>query len=121
MNWRRILAYITGAVDKELLLRNEFLVAENKILFIRNGRTRDWGTASPSLPPTLPGSATAPSSAASDWAAFSSSIAVVPGGPFEFLDGMGMASITSELRRREDSSGIRPRPNHTRRRTGSEW
>ncbi len=32
MNWRRILAYITGTVDEELLLRNEFLVAENKIL-----------------------------------------------------------------------------------------
>ena len=32
MNWRRIFAYITGTVDEELLLRNEFLVAENKIL-----------------------------------------------------------------------------------------
>lgn len=32
MDWRRILAYITGTVDQELLLRNEFLAAENKIL-----------------------------------------------------------------------------------------
>ena len=32
MNWARILAYITGTVDQELLLRNEYLVAENRIL-----------------------------------------------------------------------------------------
>jgi hypothetical protein len=29
---RRILAYITGTVDQELLPRNEYLVAENRIL-----------------------------------------------------------------------------------------
>jgi putative transposase len=32
MDWARILAYITGKVDEELLLRNEYLVAENRIL-----------------------------------------------------------------------------------------
>jgi transposase InsO family protein len=32
MDWVRILAYITGTVDQELLLRNEYLVAENRIL-----------------------------------------------------------------------------------------
>ena len=32
MDWTRILAYITGTVDQELLLRNEYLVAENLIL-----------------------------------------------------------------------------------------
>jgi putative transposase len=32
MGWARILAYITGAVDQELLLRNEYLAAENRIL-----------------------------------------------------------------------------------------
>jgi hypothetical protein len=32
MEWIRILAYITGTVDQELLLRNEYLVAENRIL-----------------------------------------------------------------------------------------
>ena len=32
MNWARILAYITGTVDQELLLRNEYLAAENRIL-----------------------------------------------------------------------------------------
>jgi putative transposase len=32
MNWARLLAYITGTVDQELLLRNEYLVAENRIL-----------------------------------------------------------------------------------------
>ena len=32
MDWVRILAYLTGTVDQELLLRNEYLVAENRIL-----------------------------------------------------------------------------------------
>jgi hypothetical protein len=32
MEWARILAYITGAVDQELLLRNEYLATENRIL-----------------------------------------------------------------------------------------
>ena len=32
MDWTRILAYITGTVDQELLLRNEYLAAENWIL-----------------------------------------------------------------------------------------
>jgi hypothetical protein len=29
MNWARILAYVTGTVDQELLARNEYLAAEN--------------------------------------------------------------------------------------------
>jgi putative transposase len=32
MDWPRLLLYITGRVDQELLLRNEYLVAENRIL-----------------------------------------------------------------------------------------
>jgi hypothetical protein len=33
MDWTRILAYVTGTVDQELLLaRNEYLAAENRIL-----------------------------------------------------------------------------------------
>jgi putative transposase len=32
MDWARILAYITGTVDQELLLRIEYLVVENRIL-----------------------------------------------------------------------------------------
>src|ERR1019366_5299345 len=32
MIWARMLAYITGTVDQELLLRNEYLAAENRIL-----------------------------------------------------------------------------------------
>ncbi len=32
MIWARMLAYITGTVDQELLLRNEYLAAENHIL-----------------------------------------------------------------------------------------
>src|SRR3989442_11371989 len=32
MIWAHMLAYITGTVDQELLLRNEYLAAENRIL-----------------------------------------------------------------------------------------
>ena len=32
MEWKTVLAYITGTVDQELLLRNEYLLAENRIL-----------------------------------------------------------------------------------------
>jgi hypothetical protein len=32
MEWVRLLAYITGTVDQELLLRHEYLAAENRIL-----------------------------------------------------------------------------------------
>ena len=32
MEWARILAYITGTVDQDLLLRNEYLAAENRTL-----------------------------------------------------------------------------------------
>src|SRR5499426_1383885 len=33
MDWKRLLAYITGSVDQELLLRNEYLITENRILW----------------------------------------------------------------------------------------
>jgi putative transposase len=36
MEWPRLLAYITGTVDQELLLRNEYLAAENRILGARD-------------------------------------------------------------------------------------
>jgi homeodomain-containing protein len=32
MDWARVLAYVTGTVDQELLARNEYLAAENRIL-----------------------------------------------------------------------------------------
>lgn len=32
MHWARMLAYVTGTVDQELLARNEYLAAENRIL-----------------------------------------------------------------------------------------
>src|SRR4030095_1927125 len=32
MDWKHLLAYITGTVDQELLLRNEYLVTENRLL-----------------------------------------------------------------------------------------
>ena len=41
MDWKHLLAYITGTVDQELLLRNEYLVTENRILRHQiNGRVR---------------------------------------------------------------------------------
>jgi putative transposase len=32
MDWKTLLAYITGSVDQELLLRNEYLLTENRLL-----------------------------------------------------------------------------------------
>jgi putative transposase len=32
MEWKHVLAYMTGSVDQQLLLRNEYLVTENRIL-----------------------------------------------------------------------------------------
>ncbi len=32
MDWKHLLAYITGTVDQELLVRNEYLVTENRML-----------------------------------------------------------------------------------------
>ena len=34
-NWARLLTFVTGLVNQELLLRNEYLVAENRILRAR--------------------------------------------------------------------------------------
>src|SRR5262244_1938993 len=41
MDWARILAFVTGMVDQELLARNEYLAAENRILKVQlNGRLK---------------------------------------------------------------------------------
>src|SRR5437867_5866313 len=41
MDWKQLLAYITGSVDQELLVRNEYLVTENRILHQQiTGRVR---------------------------------------------------------------------------------
>ena len=32
MTWKRLLAFITGSVDEQLILQNEYLVTENRIL-----------------------------------------------------------------------------------------
>src|ERR1044072_1386408 len=41
MDWARVLAYVTGTVDQELLARNEYLAAENGILKAQlNGRLK---------------------------------------------------------------------------------
>ncbi|MEJ2378834.1 MAG: hypothetical protein P8Y71_26765 [Pseudolabrys sp.] len=32
MGWARILVYVTGMVDQELLAQNEYLAAENRIV-----------------------------------------------------------------------------------------
>ena len=57
MDWKTMLSYISGSVDEELLLRNEYLVAENRVL--RNqlqGRLRLTDESSPFLVETLHGS-----------------------------------------------------------------
>jgi putative transposase len=41
MDWKHLLAYMTGTVDQELLVRNEYLVTENRILRAQlKGRVR---------------------------------------------------------------------------------
>ena len=35
MIWAPVLAYVTGTLNQELLLRNEYLVAENRILLAK--------------------------------------------------------------------------------------
>ena len=35
MDWKTMLAYVTGSVDEQLLRRNEYIVAENRILRAR--------------------------------------------------------------------------------------
>jgi putative transposase len=41
MDWKQLLAYITGTVEQELLLRNEYLATENRILRTQiKGRVR---------------------------------------------------------------------------------
>jgi hypothetical protein len=37
-NWLHLLAYVTGSINQELLLRNEYLVTENRILKISDKR-----------------------------------------------------------------------------------
>jgi putative transposase len=52
MDWARILAYVTGTVDQELLARNEYLATENRILKDRlkglgrraSHARRDWSS-----------------------------------------------------------------------------
>ena len=44
MDWARILAFVTGVVDQELLARNEYLAAENRILKAKlKGRLQPLG------------------------------------------------------------------------------
>ena len=38
MDWARILAYVTGTVDQDLLARNEYLAAENRMAIDRKCR-----------------------------------------------------------------------------------
>jgi hypothetical protein len=41
MDWARMLAYVTGTVDQELLARNEYLATENRIMKAQlNGRLK---------------------------------------------------------------------------------
>ena len=61
MDWPRLLAYITGTVDQELLLRNEYLAAENRILRAKIKDGYNCQTArSPRWPKSLIGLAARP-------------------------------------------------------------
>ena len=51
MDWARILAYVTGTVDQELLGRNGYLAAENRILKAQlNGRLKLSDAKAPIAP-----------------------------------------------------------------------
>jgi putative transposase len=50
MEWTRILAYITGSVDRELPLRNEYLAAENRILRTKLNRRLRFSDAERATP-----------------------------------------------------------------------
>ena len=55
MDWKTMLTYISGSVDEELLLRNEYLVAEDRVL--RNqlqGRLRLTDVKRPGTPVLSP-------------------------------------------------------------------
>ena len=55
MDWKTMLSYISGSVDEELLLRNEYLVAEDRVL--RNqiqGRLRLTDVKRPGTPVLSP-------------------------------------------------------------------
>ncbi|MHC4340402.1 MAG: hypothetical protein ACYSX0_09360 [Planctomycetota bacterium] len=39
MPWRKLLAYFTGTVDQEILLRDEYVAAENRIL---RSKIQNW-------------------------------------------------------------------------------
>jgi hypothetical protein len=45
MDWKSLLAYITGSVDQEPLVRNPYLVTENRILRNQINRRRDVSVA----------------------------------------------------------------------------
>ena len=51
MIWARVLAYVTGTVNQELLLRNEYLAAENRILRAKI-KGRETGNAAELVPKT---------------------------------------------------------------------
>jgi hypothetical protein len=46
MDWARILAFVTGMVDQELLTRIEYLAAENRILKAQSSITPRRGASS---------------------------------------------------------------------------
>ena len=59
MLWTRMLAYITGTVDQELLLRSEYLAAMALRKTARSRNPLHWSSASrPSTPSTMPSSMT---------------------------------------------------------------
>lgn len=56
MVWARLLAYATGAINRELFLKNEYLVAENRILKAKvKGRWSFSEAKKPRLPRSLIG------------------------------------------------------------------
>ena len=55
MTWKKLLAYISGSVDEELLKRNEYLVTENRIFRAHiEGRLRGYLESRSAFTPVEP-------------------------------------------------------------------
>ena len=100
MDWARILAYVTGTVDLELLGRNEYLAAENRILKAQlKGRPECSVSEAPIAPAQGPAASRAATQREFEASAFPSAItslqtlAGVDGAPEILLYSKGFSEV----------------------------
>ena len=100
MDWARILAYVTGTVDQELLARNEYLAAENRIMKAQlKGRPECSVSEAPIAPAQGPAASRAATQREFEASAFPSAItssltlAGVDGAPEILLYSKGFSEV----------------------------